>query len=116
MPWLQGWIGYVNAIDVVEVPTPVPTRTTAAVGQVVSLPVVTSLKATEKLVFEPCCSVKVVGASFAAGVRKLAGLPDEGTSTVRSGNVAPARFSSPSSGQPFRVHDPLVVLVRVKDV
>ncbi len=77
---------------------------------------VTSLKATEKLVFEPSCKVKVVGAWFAAGVRKLAGLPDEGTSTVRSGNVTPARFSRPSNGQPLSVHEPGVVLVSVKDV
>ncbi len=77
---------------------------------------VTSLKATEKLVFEFCCNVNVVGGWFAAGVRKLPELPVEGTSTVRSGNVTPARFSRPSNGQPLSVHEPGVVLVSVKDV
>lgn len=83
-------MGYVKAIDALEVPTLVPTRTMAAVGHVVCEPVVTSLKDTEKLVVEPFTNVSVAGGWFAAGVRKLPGLPGEGTSTVRSLNDAPA--------------------------
>lgn len=115
MPALQGSSGYVSAIGVVDVPTPVPTRTTATVGHA-CVPVVTSLKDTEKLVVEPWVKINVVGARLAAGVRKLPGLPGEGILIVCAASAAPAWFAKLITGHPLSVHEPGVDLVSVKDV